>query len=417
MDYTIIKSTFLITILSSSNSHLLKLSYDTVINQLNNPFTFKIILIINSINKDYYKEVINLFENIDVEIIQTKSNGKPGMGHNSCINLFKNRKQYDYLIHLDGDDFLYPYAFHQLYKAIIKTKKNNIYPDILVLQGNDLLSWYNQSNSSSDIYLNNSIYLIKQDEYPHNKWNFNKDIVNINPFNKKTFITPIRPILYSRNIFRLNIEHFFCNECYILDDYLFYLHFINIFIKNKLNIFIINSSHIYLYNDCNIQSVQKTYAIETDYLKIQNYKSLFINIIDYFKDDWDLLLLPFIHISPPFSDIFTNYNISNKSVQIINYNDYLDNINIKYCIDFSKKLNIKLYNIFKFNIDDWLYKKEYDKAYNLSYTLITNNITDSEIYNYLCISAYFLNKYNIIKKYINKSIPYCYNYSYLKKFL
>ena len=45
------------------------------------------------------------------------------MGHNSCINLFKNRKQYDYLIHIDGDDFLYPYAFHQLYKALIKTKK------------------------------------------------------------------------------------------------------------------------------------------------------------------------------------------------------------------------------------------------------------------------------------------------------
>ena len=417
MDSNIIKSKFLITLLSSSNSELLKLSYNTIIKQLNNPFDYTIIIIINSINSNYYNEVTKLFENINIEIIQTKSNGKPGMGHNSCINIFNNRKQYDYLIHIDGDDFLYPYAFHQIYKAMIKTKKNNIYPDILVLQGNDLLSWYNESNSSSDIYLNNSIYLIKQDEYPHNKWNFNKDIVNINPFINQTFITPIRPILFSRNIFKLNIEYFFCNDCYILDDYLFYLYFINIFITNQLNISIINSSHIYLYNDCNIQSVQKIYNIESDYLKIKTYKSQFQNIIDYFKNDWNILLLPFTYISPPFSNIFDNYNVSNTSIEIINYNDYLDNINIKYCIDFSKIISIKLYNILKINIDNWLYEKEYNKAYHLSNTLIINNISDNEIYNYLCISAYFLKKYDIIKKYITNSTPYCYNYSYLKKFL
>ena len=38
-------------------------------------------------------------------------------------------------------------------------------PDILVLQGNDLLSFYNDSTCSTDIYLNNCFYLIKQDEY------------------------------------------------------------------------------------------------------------------------------------------------------------------------------------------------------------------------------------------------------------
>ena len=417
MDYNIIKSKFLITILSSSNSDLLKLSYNTIIEQLNNPFNYDIILIINSIDSNYYNDVKKKFENIDIEIIQTKSNGKPGMGHNSCINIFKNRKQYDYLIHIDGDDFLYPYAFHQLYKAIIETKKNNIYIDILVLQGNDLISWYNQSNNTSDIYLNNSIYLIKQDEYPHNKWNFNKNIVNINPFISKTFITPIRPILYSRNIFKLDIKEFFCNDCYILDDYLFYLHFINIFINNKLNISIINSSHIYLYNDCNIQSVQKTYNIDSDYLKIKSYKSLFQDIINYFKNDWNMLNLPFTYITPPFSDIFDNYNISNNYIQIINYNDYLDNINTKYCIDFSKIISVKLFTIFKFNMDYWLNQKAYDKAYNLSNTLIINNIDNPEIYNYLCVSAYFLKKYNIINQYINKSIPYCNSYSYLQKFL
>ena len=271
MDYNLINSQFLITILSSSNKQLLKLSYDTIIQQKNNPFNYTIIIVINSLNTDYYNLVLKEFENIDVEIIQTKSNGKPGMGHNSCINIFKNRKQFDYLIHIDGDDFLYPYAFYQLYKAFNLAKKNNHYPDLLVLQGNDLISWYNQSTASSEIYLNNCFYLIKQDEYPINKWLFNKNIININPFENNAFITPIRSFLYSRNIFKLNIDTFFCNKCFILDDYLFYLHFINIFINNHLNIAVINSSHIYLYNNCNISSVQKTYDIKQDYLQIKKY--------------------------------------------------------------------------------------------------------------------------------------------------
>ena len=39
------------------------------------------------------------------------------MGHNSLINLFKNRPIYDYMLMIDGDDFLYPYALNQLQKC------------------------------------------------------------------------------------------------------------------------------------------------------------------------------------------------------------------------------------------------------------------------------------------------------------
>ena len=295
MNSLIYNKKFLITLLTSSNAHLLKLVYNTIINQKNHYINYTIIIVVNSLNISYYQEVVDMFKDINIEIIETKSNGKPGMGHNSLFEIFKNNKQYDYLIPIDGDDFLYPYALHQLTKAINETN-----PDILVLQGNDLLSFYNDSNSSTDIYLNNCFYLIKQDEYPDNKWKYNTVNLNINPFTEKSFITPVRLILCSRNIFNLNIDKYYCEKSNVIDDYLFYLHFINIYINKLLNVSIINSSHIYLYNDCNIQSVQKIYTIEKDYLKIQKYKSLFMNIIDYFKDDWNLLLLPFTHISPPF---------------------------------------------------------------------------------------------------------------------
>ena len=137
------KSPFLITLLTSSNSKLLKLSYNTIIKQ---QLTILIILLLLLliIDKNYYQEVYNEFKNIDVEIIETESNGKPGMGYNSLFEIFR-KKQYDYLI--DGDDFLYPYAYHQLSK-ILQSKN----PDILVLQGNDILSWYNDSTNSTDIF-------------------------------------------------------------------------------------------------------------------------------------------------------------------------------------------------------------------------------------------------------------------------
>ena len=42
--------------------------------------------------KNYYNDVINEFLNHNVEKSFNKSNGKPGIGHNSLINIFKNRK-------------------------------------------------------------------------------------------------------------------------------------------------------------------------------------------------------------------------------------------------------------------------------------------------------------------------------------
>ena len=124
-------SKFLITLLSSSNSKLLKLVYECVLNQKNHILNYTIIIIINSLDKSYYNEVCNEFKNINIEIVETESNGKPGMGHNSLFKVFYKKIEYDYLISLDGDDFLYPYALHQLSKCF--NKKNDL--DCVCLYG------------------------------------------------------------------------------------------------------------------------------------------------------------------------------------------------------------------------------------------------------------------------------------------
>ena len=403
---------FLITLLTSSNEKLLKLSYESVINQKNHNLDYNVIIVVNSLDGDYYKDVCEEFSHDDVEIVETESNGKPGKGHNSLFEIFRNHKQYDYLIPVDGDDFLYPFALHQISKMLMEHES-----DILVLQGNDLITWYNDSTSSSDIYLHDCFYLIKQHEYPSNKWDTNKELVNINPFTEGKFITPIRTILCSRKILNLGIEKYYCENCFILDDYLFYLHFLQFYVRNQLKLYIINSNHIYLYNDLNINSVHNIYKLDNDYNMIKEYQSQFIDLCNHFKASWNNLELPFIYILGPFKETYENYKVNGNVIEILDYDKYLQNESNLHCIEFSKKTIYKLYNIFKDNIDQWLLNKKYEKAYELCLKLIENGIYDKEIFNYICISAYFINKHDIIFQYINKAKPLCYKYNFLKNFI
>ena len=75
-------------------------------------------IIVNTLDSTYYEKVVTLCESLNLnkfikKIIQTKSNGKPGMGHNSVIKSFC-KNDYNYLLMIDGDDFLYPYALFNL---------------------------------------------------------------------------------------------------------------------------------------------------------------------------------------------------------------------------------------------------------------------------------------------------------------
>ena len=67
-------------------------------------------------------------------VIRTKSNGKSGKGHNSVLDFFESKSEYDNLFMLDGDDFLYPSALRHIEAFIIQ---NN--PEILMLMGHDVL--------------------------------------------------------------------------------------------------------------------------------------------------------------------------------------------------------------------------------------------------------------------------------------
>lgn len=65
----------------------------------------KPIIVVNSLNKNYMQEV--LLKKFPYPVVETESNGRPGKGKNSCLDLFLS-SDCDFVSQIDGDDILYP---------------------------------------------------------------------------------------------------------------------------------------------------------------------------------------------------------------------------------------------------------------------------------------------------------------------
>ena len=118
------KTKILIIILASNKIDLLKESYKSACNQKyfdNEKYSYNIILNINTLDDSFYQNVLSEFPKI--KIIRTHSNGKPGKGHNSSLEIFRNDKNYDYLITFDGDGQNQASDANQMIKL---AKKNNL---------------------------------------------------------------------------------------------------------------------------------------------------------------------------------------------------------------------------------------------------------------------------------------------------
>ena len=210
-------------ILTNNNQKLLKVCYNTVITK-NHNIDYDVIIVVNSLNSDYYNDVCYRFKNDNVEIVKTESNGRPGKGHNSLIDYLEVEK-YDYMLMIDGDDFLYPYALSQLEKCFNQHNKL----DMLVLKSTDKLK--NSSNENTDlfnIYLNNNFYIESKIYIDYKLYPWNHEHMNLSNMYKNSLCTPIRLFLLSRNILNYIEKPLFHEECDLYDDYLLFLYFIRL---------------------------------------------------------------------------------------------------------------------------------------------------------------------------------------------
>ena len=407
---------FLITLLSSSNSKLLKLSYNTIINQYKHNIDYTIILVINSLDSNYFQEVSNEFKDIDIEIIETESNGKPGKGHNSLFQIFRDKNIYDYLIPIDGDDFLYPYALYQLEKCF--SIQNNI--DIVCIYGNDTLRDDSCPYDNSDIFLQNQFYLRMGYNLPKN---FADSDLLINPISTNILNTGvqtiIRFIMGSKNFINSNQNTLlYCENSYILDDYRFYLNFLDNVLCKNMNGLIINSDHIYLYNNINHNSISRinNHKFNEDYKIITNYIHEFKHLINIIGPNWNLQSIPFVNLTPVFNE---NLEITsnNDGSFTLNKDDILKKQNYKYLIEFATDLSLKYYNMCIINIENYLFQNiNKQRAFDLCNFLIENNIYDRKLFIYTAICYYYLNDTQNTLKYIQKSDYMINKYNILKYF-
>ena len=405
---------FLITLLTSSDINVLKLSYESTINQLNHNLDYTIIIVVNSLDKTYYNTVCNTFKDINVEIIETLSNGKPGMGHNSLFKIFYKKQIYDYLIPIDGDDFLYPYALHQITKCF--NEDSSI--DCVCIYGNDTIRDYNSGYDNSDIYLMNHFYLRMGYNIPKI---FSDSNLLVNPFTHNInngVQTIIRLILCSKNFVKNNLNtELYCEKCNILDDYRFYLNFIDNIVTKNLKGLIINSDHIYLYNNINNNSVSKVNInkFNDDYKIIINYLDEFKHLQNSIKN-WNLSIINYKNLTPVFDEDLELVSQDNNS-----YSFNKDNLEIKknyiYVIQFAKIIALKYYKLLINNIEYYLFKNlNVKKAYELCIYLINNKSVDRKLFIYTAICYFYLNDKENTLKYIEKSSYMIEKYEVLKTF-
>ena len=242
---------YLVSLLCSSNINMFIISLNTAIQQIN--FNdYDIIVVINTLDDIFYNDVIKYIKSNKhskiVNVIRTESNGWPGKGHNSLLNIFKNKNKYDNLVILDGDDFLYPVALDRINKIKEKTDF-----DVLTLVGNTRLI----KNENSK-YIGNKLTLNVDIEF--------KEVKNINYISENynnILATPMRVISINRKMLKLFNNKLYSEEMNLYDDYYYYLHFYNRLRNNDFkpsrdfNIIILNDEYIYLYNTINQFSLSK----------------------------------------------------------------------------------------------------------------------------------------------------------------
>lgn len=288
-------SKYLFTILTSSKLNFLIESYNSVLNQVGTKIDYDIVIIINSLNENYYNTVLNYFSQFGnftkgVKIVKTESNGSPGKGHNSCLEYFKNNSKYSHLFQIDGDDFIYPW--------FLKSMENYLQypynPDILLLPFSDIIDLNYNSNKihypfeKCFYYYNleslecmNRVYEVKKSPFKHKLENINTParilFISRQALNKINFkyqenvklyddLYPFLQIMEYNKLFNdLNI--------YFVEDY--YLH-----INNRLNEdslsdnFLKNKEENYLLENKNFQD-----AISNKFLSIRNFNLKEIKVL------------------------------------------------------------------------------------------------------------------------------------------
>lgn len=314
----------LVTILTSGDIEILEVCFQSVLYQSHkidickevHNTLFHPVVIVNTTNPSYYDEVVKLLrEKYNfTNVVQSESNGRPGKGHNSEIEHFKNNPQYDWIFPVDGDDVIYPTAFLQIASLLNTTVPTEQSFDVLLHIGLDCV--HKQSLCGS-VVIDKGIFM--QTIFQETNLLEDRNHVINDPFDVNT---PINKLQCPGRIFMLNRKAVtitnpaihWDEDCEMLEDFRPYL--ATVYHHKHLNLRVAGTSnrYIYIHNKLNENTVTTkfTYA---DNDNIARANALFRKSIDFLKStalasEWESTIrsIPFVATSddPKFKKCFDN---------------------------------------------------------------------------------------------------------------
>jgi hypothetical protein len=250
----------------------------------------------NTLSDEYRESVASLSEAFPTwDFHATVSNGKPGKGKNASLDLFNEHYQeYDYLLLMDGDDFLYPCALQHINRVVSRTKC-----DVLGLQTNDILDKLVYPNTSKiDLMLGEEfVHLYSWFERQYNIYSLPEQRYRVDRVNQKlgTHSTPDRIILFTHRAATL----LHCSEQLpVYEDYILSLNAQAAYVRGQLSYFNTSSTCIYIYDKTGETSTCKQYDkdVKGDWAAHDQMFKDEIAHLDTLLGDFQAAEVPFIYI-------------------------------------------------------------------------------------------------------------------------
>lgn len=232
-------------VLCSSHICLLKRAVESIHAQKDHPFNYTILINVNTLDDDFKNQVQQYAREQGLLVRVTASNGRPGRGHNSCLDIF-DQSNFEYMTMLDGDDLYYPYAFHFLNRVI--TKEPNT--DLIHIMLNDNISCMPKPDQQHvPLLVGNFNVTTPLSVVQENFW---KNPVVEDPFNVPIAQsrTPSRILMVSRKAIESKTFRY-SEEMRLYDDFEAFLGFVEAQQTGQLNTIALSSSEIYCYNGNN----------------------------------------------------------------------------------------------------------------------------------------------------------------------
>lgn len=234
------------------------------------------VIVINSLNKDYVKKAEKYCKDVGIEYYITESNGTPAKGKNSVLELFLASDN-DYCVMIDGDDFLTQYGV-QYYKSLEDKK---IVPDALCLrngiaiqdkEGDSVVVSLRAADEEFDPEVFKAWYTKKYNVTKKQLLKATKDLKKIRKTQKR-LAEKYQSFTRVTWLSKKAAEYTFDEDLVIGEDAIHFLKLKNAAVKDGLKFYTLNESiPTYIYDHRTIGIIKQETKNDTDWGWINGYE-------------------------------------------------------------------------------------------------------------------------------------------------